>query len=355
MKTGSSAARYYGYSSARAKTMGSSLLSRSEIQSVIDAKDASFVLSLLAQGDYRKDLEEFGGVDTPAELIDFALSKNLARNVTKLVNISPFTERKIMRAIVGKWNLYNIRIAIEAKDKKQEYDSIARYIIDYGRYDGAVIKEAMREETVEGMLARLMINSPYGPILQTAIDEYKNTRSTLAAIAVMDKGYYKTLGSVMTRLRNIDGNSARIVKMDIDMKNILLLLRAKRMEAKFSDISESIINGGGMDIKELENLYSSSNDIESLVSQISAYDLKPSLEVYKADSSHRMITFEIGLRNAIFLKSISILNHSILSFGAMLAYAYMKEIEIFMLRILINSKLYGLSSDETSKLITWRE
>ncbi len=354
MITGDASARHYGYSSARVKAMESKLVTNKTMQEIMNAKDASTIISILFQGDYKKDFEEFGGLEIKGELIDFALSKNLAKSITKLVQISPTTERKLMRAIAGKWDLYNVKIAIEAKDRKSSYDSIARYIIDYGIYDSAFIKEAMREDTIEGMINKFMINSPYKDVLKEGLESYKKTKSGADAVATIDKYYYKSLGSVIIGLRVIDNSSARIIKMDIDMKNIIYLIKAKRAGIKFADFSDNLIESGNMPISELEQMYNGSKDIESMVMQAKLYDMKSAIDVYKAGKTKQLLVFEIGIRNAIFNNSIKLLNHSILSFGAILAYAYMKEIEIFTLRVLINAKLYGLSKEEAGKLIVWK-
>ncbi|EQD26669.1 hypothetical protein B1B_19501, partial [mine drainage metagenome] len=73
---GSAAAMHYGYSSARVKAMESRLIGKKTMQEIINAKDASTIIAILFQGDYKKDLEEFGGLEIKGELIDFALSKN---------------------------------------------------------------------------------------------------------------------------------------------------------------------------------------------------------------------------------------------------------------------------------------
>ncbi len=82
MISGSAAARHFGSSSARVKAMESRLMTSKAMQEIINAKDASSIIAILFQGDYKKDLEEFGGLEIKGELIDFALSKNLAKSVT---------------------------------------------------------------------------------------------------------------------------------------------------------------------------------------------------------------------------------------------------------------------------------
>ncbi len=345
---------HYGYSSARVKAMESKLIAKKQMQEIINAKDASTIISILFQGDFKKDLEEFGGLEIKSELIDFALSKNLGKNVTKLVQIAPSTEKKLIRAIAGKWNIYNVKIAIEGKERRMSFDQIARYIVDYGRYDSAFIKEAMREDTIDGMLAKFMINSPYAGILKDGQDAYKKSKSGIDAVAAIDKSYYKLLGNVIIGLRIVDNSAARIVKMDIDMKNLIYMIKAKRAAFKFADIQPNLIESGNMPVSELEQVYNGSRDIESMVAQAKLYDMKDAIDVYKSGKSRQLLVFEIGIRNSIFSSSMKLLNHSILSFGAILAYSYMKEIEIFTLRILINSKMYGLSKEETSRLIVWK-
>lgn len=345
---------HYGYSSARVKAMESRLIGKKTMQEIINAKDASTIIAILFQGDYKKDLEEFGGLEIKGELIDFALSKNFAKNVAKLIQVSPTTERKLMRAIEGKWDLYNVKTAIEAKDRKLSYDAIARYLIDYGIYDLTFIKDLMREESIEGMLNKCMINSPYRDILKESLESYKKSKSAVDAVTAIDKNYYKHLGSIIISLRVIDNSSARIIKMDIDMKNILLMIKAKRLGAKFSDIAAGMIESGSIPVSELEQIYTGSKDIPTMVMQIKQYDLKPAADLFRSGKSNQLLLFEIGLRNSIFENSMRLLNHSILSFGSILAYSYMKEIEVFTLRVLINSKMYGLSKEETSRLIVWK-
>jgi vacuolar-type H+-ATPase subunit C/Vma6 len=244
-----------------------------------------------------------------------------------------------------------VKVCLEAKDRRQPYEVIARYIIDYGIYDAQAVKEIMREESVEGMLNKFMLNSPYRAILREALEEYKRTRSSADAIAAVDRLYYKMLGNVIIGLRAVDNSSARIVKMDIDLKNMLLLIKAKRVGAKFSEIANGVIAQGNMPVNELESIYSNSKDIEAMAAQFKQYDLKDALESYRSGKPGKLLSFEISLRNNVFMQSRRMLNHSMLSFGAMLAYAYMKEIEIFTLRIIINSRLYGLGREDTAKLI----
>ena len=351
--TGIDDAFTYSYSSARVKAMESMLIDNATMQHIIDAPDIHSALSLLFQTNYKDSLTKYGGMEIKKDLLDFALSRNLAESVNRLVNIAPTTQRKIVRALIGKWDLYNVRLAIEAKEHGKPFESISMYVTDNIVYNQATIREAMRESTVEGVLSRLMINSPYAQILKDASAAYSRGRSIADAITAMDIGYYDSLSGIMYQLNNAHYQSALIVKMEIDMKNLLTLIRSKRLGLKFQFIDRYLISNGTLDKKSLEQLFNSSSSLEDMVQRVTAFSLKDSLEVY--GRTRQLLAFEIGMNNHILNQGLKILKPAILSFGTILAYIYLKELEVYTIRIAINSKAFGLDPEEVSMLIAWKK
>ena len=346
------AATRYAYSNARVQVMKSKLLGNRTMQSMANAKDASSMLSILFQTEYRKSITEFGGMEIKPDLVDFALSKDLAMSVGRLVRLTPYRNRGITRALVSKWDLSNVKLALEAKDRGMGYESIARYVIDYGRYNGSAIKEALKEESVERVFSRLMVNSPYAGILGRALEVYRKTKGVSDAIENIDMGYYTSIGSVIRELQLESPISARIVRMDIDRRNILTLIRAKRLDMKFADIAAKIIPGGSLQEREMEHMYNSSPSVEALAEHVRGFNLRESVELYK--KNRKLLVFEIGMYNAILAKSVKSLGHKVLSFATILAYIYMKDVEIYTIRILLKSRAYGLGKEDVERLMPWK-
>jgi V/A-type H+-transporting ATPase subunit C len=343
----------YSYSSARVKAMESDLIGPQVMQSIIDATSIDAALSILFQQPaYKDDIAKYGGTSIKRELIDFALSRNFAESVNKLVEIAPTAQRKIMRSLVGKWDIQNIRLAIEAKERGMGFEQIAPNIIDTS-VGSAAIKEAMRESTVEGVLARLAINSPYANIIKAASAAYSKSRDVTDAMSALDIGYYASRSGVIYEISAAHYQSALIVKMEIDSKNILTLVRGKRIGMKFQALENYLIANGSMQRKEMESAYESGHTVEEMVQHITRFDLKESLEVYRRTG--QLVSFEIGMNNHILNKGLSVLKPTILSFGTMLAYIYLKELEVRTLRIAINSKIYGLAPEDVTRLIAWRK
>lgn len=345
----------YGYSNARVKAMESFLIDNRHMEEIMKAQNVGSIINILYQMDYKQDFEEFGGTDIQEELIDFALSKNLARRLGRLVDISPTTDRKLVRSIVGKWDLFNIKLAIEAKGRKASYESISRYIIDEGRYNKQAIKEVMGEENIESLLSKLMINSPYTAILRTASEEYKKRRRTVDAINAIDVGYYAMLGSAVTKLRSVHQQSSRMLKISIDVRNLMLLIKAKRNGSRFSEMEPLIAEHGTLSKTDLSKMYESAKDMESFVESIKVADMQTALDIYRKSKNKELLTFEIALKNSMLKDSVRLLGHSVLSFGSILAYLYFKEIEVDTLRVIIHGNMYSLSSEEKERLIVWKK
>ncbi len=343
----------YGYSNARVKAMGSKLVGRGTLERMLAAKEPGSIAAMLLQTDYKQDVEKFGGVKAMGTLVDFVLSKNLGSESSKLISIAPKDQRHIVTAIVGVWDIDNIKLIVEALASNKSFDEVSRYITDSKYVGSGVAKEAMGTKSVDAALQKLMLQTPYSRMIKPALETYKKTGSVIEANSILERNYYLQLGSTISELMRIDTDAAVLIKKRIDMRNMLTLLRGKKLGADFQKISGSILPNGGMGAKKLEKMFREAKDIDSLVESTKAFDLKQALASYKASKSKPLLLFEIAMMNEIFATALRTVRHSVLSFGAIIGFFYMKEIEVFTLRVLIKGKDYGLSDDEIKDMISW--
>ncbi len=156
----------------------------------------------------------------------------------------------------------------------------------------------------------------------------------------------------MDEMHRLTDASGGILRMEIDMKNVITLIRGKRRNLKLEEIQPYLISNGNLSEGRLKTAYTDSANIEALAKGLDVPGLKEGLEGYQ--KTHQLISFEIGMRNQIFNTAMRRLRGSVLSFRTIIAYIYLKEMEVFTLRILIKSKAYSLGKDEVSRLITWK-
>ena len=342
----------YGYSNARVKAMESKLISGQTMKSMAETKGVDSMLSILFQTDYNAAITKFGGLDIGTTLLDFAVSDNMASRLNKLAQITPKGDQRIVRGIIARWDLENIKLVLEAVDRRMPFDSISRYIIGSGSFGETTIRDAVSSGSVEDAIARLMRSSrTYRKMLALALRAYNAKGSIFDAIAAIDVAHYAELGEIAELLKGMKDKSALLISMDIDMRNMLTMMRAKRKRMPFDSIKGSIINGGSMSSSSLSRMYNSSEDMEALSSRQHVFNLHDAVSVYK-EKGH-MLVFEVAMRNQIFNASRKLLRSSVLSLGTLVDYVYLKEIEVFTLRALSKAKEYGLTKDEVSGLIVW--
>ncbi len=331
--------------------MESKLMDVATMRSIAEAKNTGSVLAILLQTDYGQALTKFGGMEISPAMLDFALSENLAGRLNALARITPKRDLPIIREMISRWDMNDVKRVLEALDRRQPYDSVSRYIIGAGEFPPAVLQQAMSEGGVEGALARLAHNAHYRQALSGALAAYRRTGNVLDALEAIDMAHYAERATVVDKLEKRRDSAAGLIRMDIDMRNIITLLRAKRGGLRFQQVERKLVANGNTQIAQLAKAYAGCDDVASFAAKLEGFDLSGAIGAYRSDGN--MITFEISMRNQIFRTSRRLLRQSLLSVGALVDYVYLKQIEMFTLRALVKSKEYGLTQDEVSRLVVW--
>jgi vacuolar-type H+-ATPase subunit C/Vma6 len=344
----------YGYSSTRVKAMESRLLDRSTLNQLAKMENVGSMIGLLLQTNYKQYLEQFGGKDVHDELIDFALSKSLEVDVKKLIAIVPKEQKEMTAHIVGRSDTQNIKLIFYAKVTGKSFDDVSKYVVESYNIDNETMKRALEEQTLDGAVEKLAVRTPYSVIVRDALATYKKTGNLTEVNATIDMGFYRELESAVRKLSMISSESATVVRLDMEMRNILALLRAKKYNMSADKLKNVLLQRGITPVDKLLEIFETSKDIDELAGNVKSFDLKHAVDLYEKGNRKRMLIFEISMRNAIFKRAVSLLQHSTLSYAVILGYFYLKEMEVFTLRILINGKSYGLSKDEVDEMINWQ-
>jgi vacuolar-type H+-ATPase subunit C/Vma6 len=347
-------ATVYGYSSTRVKAMESKLLDHDTIARLSKMDSVTSMIGTLLQTNYKSYIEEFGGKEVSGELIDFALSKSMEVDVKKLIAIVPKEQKNMTAHIVGRSDAQNIKLVFYSKATGKNFEQISRYIIESYNIDNETMRRAIEEQTIESASERLAVRSPYGEIVRDALSVYKKTGNLTEVNASIDMGFLKLLEGAIRKLTEVSRESASVIRMDMEMRNVITLIRAKRYKLGTEKLKGMLLQRGITPFDSLIEIYEISNDVKEIAERIKSFDLKHAMEIYEKGQNKRMLIFEISMRNAIFKRAVALLRHSTLSFSVIMGYFYLKEMEVFALRIIINGKSYGLSQEEVTEMIDWQ-
>ncbi len=350
-------ARLYAYSNARVKAMESELIPRSTMDELSKMESVEPILVRLLQTSYKRSIEEYGGAQIRTDLVDFALSSELAKSASRLEKTAPGSKRDLILLFTIKFDIDNIKLMLDAKARNRSYEEIEHYLVETRRMSKALMRELFSEQSVEELGAQIMHRLPFKEALEHAMETYKKTKNVLDAENLIDKHFYEALaGAVKLKgLLKTSKQASMLVKQEIEMRNVLALLRAARYELTEQELSEMLIDNGTTPAKDLLALFGRAKDVEGVVAGIKSFDLKAALRLYQQSKNTQMLRFEIAMRNSLFSTALHLLRYSVLSFGTLVGYAYIKEMEVFALRTLVKARQHGLSSDEAKELIAWNK
>ncbi len=347
-------AKLYGYSNARVKAMKSKLVGKSVLNDILKTESIPTILAKLLQTDYKDYIEEIGDISQRSELVDLALNKSLVVNIEKLVRIAPKRDTKIMERIVGVWDMYNIKLILYAKVMNKDFNYLSRYLIETKNFDNLFVKEALGEQDFYATANKLMKIRSYKGEIGAAVNAYRKTSNITEVNAAIDRVFFAGLGDAIETIQKRSPKAAKLIRLDIEMRNILTLIRAKKANLKPDDVSGLMISNGTTSPSQLMKMYANSNDMKELITGIKSFDLRQAMERYQAGKSKQMLLFEISMRNSMFKKAISALHSAVLNFGVLISYFYLKEIEVFTLRIYIIGRMHGLTNEEVTGMTEWQ-
>ena len=349
-------AKLYAYSNARVKAMESELIPRSTIDDIAKLESIEPMLAKLLQTSYMRSIEEYGGARIRGERVDFALSSELAKNLNKLERITPKPKKRLILLFISKFEISNIRLMLGAKAKQKGFEDIERYLIETGHMSKPFMREAFQgERDFESLAAKLGRSLPYKELFGRAMAAYGKSKDVLEAENEIDRQFYASLAGSFELLRKTSPESAALMKREIEMKNVLTLMRAKRYGLADQEVSRSLISGGITPVGWLMALFKTAKSVDDIAAGIRSFDLKEALRLYQQSRGTQTLRFEIAMRNSLFSTAMHLLRHSVLSFGTLAGYAYIKEMEVFALRTLVEGRMHGLSSEDVRELVVWNK
>ena len=330
--------------------MRSKLLGREQVRRLLESESAQSIIGELIQTDYRQYLDEFGGVKAREGMVDFALSRSFEANVQRLVGISPYGARRIMAAIVSSADYESMKLVLHAKYRGMGFDSIAKYIVGSGRLPMRRIRSAMDCQGLEEAARELGESTPYAGALAGAMEAYRREGSLAASDTALDMSYYSALGGALSRLMTLSPESGRLVRLGIESRNILTLIRLKRAGAPIERARWLLVRNGITSERELLDMYGAASGPQDIAAAVRTFALDHSAA---HDGRVELLRYEMLMRNQLLRRAVSVLGGGVLSFGAIVAYYYMKQMEIATVRAILNGRYYGMSREEIEGMVAW--
>ncbi|MDD1714167.1 MAG: V-type ATP synthase subunit C [Methanoregulaceae archaeon] len=304
------------------------------------------ITRIIEETQYKKEIDELSPFFHGADLLEHALSWNLAKEFQNVQQITPGVLKSFVRSYLRKWDIQNVLGILRGKAQGMKQGKIREVLVPAGELDRIFLDRLLKEDSPERILEALRGKSVY-PVIAAGYAAALEKESFSDIENELYKDYYLDLLAVAGGGLKGGKQFLEFIVLDIDIMNIRNIFRLRR-ERLHQDARALMIPGGSFAPDEFQDLIDLEDDrefIDALKKKIKVR-LKPLLlllDEMGAGKSIReieidLIRIQLGQMELLTkLKPFSI--HPILT------YLEKKKYEIFNLRALARGKEAELPTD----------
>ncbi len=350
----------YGYSNARVRAMKAHLLKPAILEEMIKVGNVEAMAELLQKTDYKGDFASAAATMQDAKgsrLIEAAGSRNFARTVRKLTTTAPKGDRKALDSLLMRWDMMNVKTLIQGRRLKKSYEEVRPYLFEAGGLDDADFRRIMKAD--ENNLIRELKATSLGRKMVSAGSFGKEMEGGRPdSLARMEKAIDSYIYVFMDHaLAEIGGKEVagirRILKREVDAKNIMIIERLKAHGMAREKILSSLIRGGTLGEQAISRLLEV-KDLSAVASLV-----KPQFPQIELKSEGKggiegrggLSELEIALEKSIAAQKVAVFHRSILSAGVVIGFLLLKEEELNNLRKIAKGKEFHMPEGEVRQML----
>lgn len=232
----------YGYANARVRAMKSALLKKDFYEQLIQIDDPRTLIEILEKTPYKEDIQETllkGG--KVGEIIDEALKRNLAKTFTKVTTFVAEEAKRLVHVLLSRWDLHNLKTLLRGRHIGVSADEIIESVVPAGELNQGQLNQLAQQadlKTFIDLLATWQV--PYAHPLLRELPKYLEKKDLTILELALDKYHYARMlaqskgKSLHSRLVH------QLVMNEIDVKNIIVLLRLQGVKFEFQTEKEDI-------------------------------------------------------------------------------------------------------------------
>jgi V/A-type H+-transporting ATPase subunit C len=333
----------YVYVCTRMRVRKSKLIPREDYLRLLNMSIPE-ITRFIEETQYRKEIDELASLFHGIDLIELALSWNLAKEYQSIQDITPGVLKRFTQSYLRKWDIQNILTILRGKSQGMKAGKIREILVPAGELDKVFLDRLLKEDSLERIIEGLKGQSIY-PVIATGIATAIEEESFAKIENALYRQFYENLLSEATSGLKGGKQFLEFILLEIDMINIrnMFRLRADKLP---EDASTMVIQGGTFSIKDFQDLINIEEDksfIDGLKSKLTLKPLLALLDAMSGTKSLREIEIDLIKVQLARMESFSKMNP--FSIHPILTYLEKKKYEIFNLRAIARGKEVHLPID----------
>ncbi len=337
----------YPYVTARVKAKRALLLPKETYDRLL-VMEIPEIARFLGEREYKAEMLALGARYAGVDLIENAVTGNLAKTYNQLYDYSEGSLRSMVGEYLDRYDLENVKAIVRAKAYGTPADEVLEDLVPAGSFGEDFLRELAELSTLEDMFKALE-----GTIYAAAFTALGKKASDVANWSEWEdrvsRMYYAELLQAIPPSTEANRLMRQFVKREIDIVNLKTLLRAWNAKAKFE--REIFLEGGDeLDVESLHEMVSL--DKPALMKRLADYsfheDIAPALEKVEETGIGALMR---RVEKVHLLEAARYAHLHPLSILPILDYIVLKDREAQNIRIIARGKESGLSTEVIRDLL----
>jgi V/A-type H+/Na+-transporting ATPase subunit C len=335
----------YIYVCTRMRVRKAKLLPKEEYMRMLNMSIPE-ITRFIEETQYKQEIDEQATAFKGVNLLEIALSWNLAKEYQKVQEITPGSLKQFTQAYLRSWDIQNVLNILRGRMQGAKTGKIKEIVIPAGSLGIAELDRILAEESPDRVIDLLKDHRMYPVIAR----EYPAAKET-GSFSKMENDLYKQFYVEIIRDARSGGVAGgdkflAYIRLEIDIKNVktLFRLRADQLE---EDAHELFIAGGTLtaaDFANLNTMKDTNEFIDAVKSLVRTDSLHTLLDELKGEKKVRDI--EVRLTRVQLEQMEKMSKRNPFSIHPILVYLEKKKYEVFNLRALARGKESKLPSEK---------
>jgi len=339
----SSGSAQYIYACTRLRVRKSLLIPREDYLRMLNMSLPE-ITRFIGETNYRSEIDELGTSFSGINLVEVALSWNLAKEYQSILELVPGDLKHFTASYLRRWDIQNVVTILRGKMQGMAPGKIKEVLVPAGRLDKVALDRLLAEDSPERVVEALRGERFY-PVLEKELPRAMETGSFAHLENELYKGYYARL--IADAKAGIKGGDIflKYIQLEIDIRNIQNLFRLRAGHV-LEDVRELMIPGGSFSVEELQRLSALEDReefIDALKKQVDAVPLLNTLEEIRGKEAIHEV--EVALTRVQLEQMERMSKRYPFSILPILVYLEEKKYEVANLRALARGKEAGLPGE----------
>ena len=339
----------YIYVCTRMRVRKAKLLPREEYMRMLNMSIPE-ITRVIEETEYKQEIDELGTTFKGIDLVEVALSWNLAKEYQKIQEITPGTLKAFTRAYLRRWDIQNVLTIMRGRVQGEKTGRIKEILIPAGSLDKVMLDRLLAEESNDRIIELLKGHRMFPVLAQ----EYPAAKES-GSFSRMENELYKALYAeiIGDAKAGIKGGASFLsyIQLEINIKNVKTLFRL-RVDTGAEDVREMFIPGGSLSATDFVNL-NAIRDQNEFIDQVKATIRSDSLHALldELKGNKTMHDIEVRLTRVQIEQMENMSKRNPFSIHPILVYLEKKKYEVFNLRALTRGKESKLPTEKIAEYL----